>query len=52
MHDLTREHGLFKTLGWQIDTWSTDSGTIDEQIFLDDVKQTVDKDTRDPRRLR
>ena len=27
-----------------IDTWSPTSGTIDEQTFLDDVKQTVDKD--------
>ena len=42
--DLTDEHGLFKTLGWMIDTWSITDGTIDEQIFLDDVKQTVDKD--------
>ncbi|HEX4963003.1 MAG TPA: alkaline phosphatase family protein [Thermoanaerobaculia bacterium] len=42
--DLTREHGLFKTRGWMIDTWSPTSGTIDEQTFLDDVKQTVDKD--------
>jgi predicted AlkP superfamily phosphohydrolase/phosphomutase len=42
--DLTHEHGLFKTRGWMIDTWSPTSGTIDEQTFLDDVKQTVDKD--------
>jgi predicted AlkP superfamily phosphohydrolase/phosphomutase len=42
--DLTREHGLFKTRGWMIDTWSPKAGTIDEQTFLDDVKQTVDKD--------
>ena len=27
-----------------IDTWSPKAGTIDEQTFLDDVKQTVDKD--------
>ncbi|HEX9941771.1 MAG TPA: alkaline phosphatase family protein [Thermoanaerobaculia bacterium] len=44
VHDLTEEHGLFKTRGWTIDTWSTTAGTIDEQTFLDDVKQTVDKE--------
>jgi predicted AlkP superfamily phosphohydrolase/phosphomutase len=42
--DLTREHGLFKTRGWMIDTWSPTAGTLDEQGFLEDVKQTVDKD--------
>ena len=42
--DLTHEHGLFKTRGWMIDTWSLTNGTADEQTFLDDVKQTVDKD--------
>ncbi|HEY4589146.1 MAG TPA: alkaline phosphatase family protein [Thermoanaerobaculia bacterium] len=42
--DLTREHGPFKTRGWMIDTWSPTAGTIDEQTFLEDVKQTVDKD--------
>jgi predicted AlkP superfamily phosphohydrolase/phosphomutase len=45
VNDLTREHGLFKTRGWMIDTWSPTAGTIDEQTFLDDVKQTVDKET-------
>ncbi len=43
-HDLAHDYGLFKTRGWMIDTWSPTSGTIDEQTFLDDVKQTVDKD--------
>lgn len=42
--DLTREHGPFKTRGWMIDTWSPTAGTLDEQGFLEDVKQTVDKD--------
>jgi predicted AlkP superfamily phosphohydrolase/phosphomutase len=42
--DLADEHGPYKTRGWMIDTWSMPSGTIDEQTFLDDVKQTVDKD--------
>jgi predicted AlkP superfamily phosphohydrolase/phosphomutase len=44
VHQLTRRHGLFKTRGWMIDTWSMQGGTIDEQTFLDDVKMTVDKD--------
>jgi predicted AlkP superfamily phosphohydrolase/phosphomutase len=44
VHDLTREHGLFKTRGWTIDTWSPTAGTIDEATFLDDVRQTVDKE--------
>ena len=43
--DLTREHGEFKTRGWMIDTWSPTAGTIDEQTFLDDVQQTVAKET-------
>ncbi len=42
--DLTGEHGLFKTQGWMIDTWSTTAGTIDEGVFLEDVKMTVEKD--------
>lgn len=42
--DLTHEHGLFKTQGWMIDTWSTTAGTIDEGVFLEDVKMTVEKD--------
>jgi predicted AlkP superfamily phosphohydrolase/phosphomutase len=41
---LTRRHGLFKTRGWMLDTWSLTAGTIDEQTFLDDVKMTVDKE--------
>ncbi|HEX3526303.1 MAG TPA: alkaline phosphatase family protein [Thermoanaerobaculia bacterium] len=41
---LTSRHGLFKTRGWMIDTWSMQGGTIDEQTFLDDVKMTVDKE--------
>lgn len=42
--ELTHDHGLFKTMGWMIDTWSLTNGTADEQTFLDDVKMTVDKD--------
>lgn len=42
--DLTSHFGLFKTIGWQIDTWSMDNGTIPEEVFLEDVRQTVAKD--------
>jgi len=42
--DLTRRFGLFKTIGWQVDTWSLTDGTSDEQVFLEDEQATVDKD--------
>ncbi|HVG06831.1 MAG TPA: alkaline phosphatase family protein [Thermoanaerobaculia bacterium] len=42
--NLTEEHGLFKTMGWMIDTWSLTNGTVDESVFLEDVRQTVDKE--------
>jgi predicted AlkP superfamily phosphohydrolase/phosphomutase len=38
---LTKSYGLFKTMGWQIDTWSMSEETIDEKTFLDDVDFTV-----------
>ena len=44
VHDLTGEHGLFKTMGWMIDTWSLTNGTVDEKVFLEDVRQTTDKE--------
>lgn len=44
VHDLTHDNGLFKTMGWTIDTWSMQNGTIAEQVFLEDVKMTVDKE--------
>ncbi len=40
-HDLLREVGLFKTLGWPIDTWSLPSGLTDEQHFIEDLEATV-----------
>jgi len=39
--DLASRVGLFKTMGWAIDTWSIQSGTIDETTFLQDVDATV-----------
>ena len=38
---LTKKYGLFKTMGWQIDTWSMSEETIDEKTFLEDVDPTV-----------
>lgn len=39
--DLLREVGLFKTLGWPIDTWSLPSGLTDEAHFIEDLEATV-----------
>ncbi|MDP9120359.1 MAG: alkaline phosphatase family protein [Acidobacteriota bacterium] len=44
--ELAQRFGLYKTIGWMIDTWSLNSGTIDEATFLEDVRQTVDKDRK------
>ncbi len=35
--------GLFRTLGWPIDTWSMPSGLTDEAHFIEDMESTVDK---------
>jgi predicted AlkP superfamily phosphohydrolase/phosphomutase len=43
---LAREHGLFKTLGWQIDTWAISEGFADEQMFWDDMTFTVAQDRK------
>ncbi len=39
--DLAKRFGLYKTMGWSIDTWSMSEETIDEPTFLDDVTHTV-----------
>ncbi|HEV8628947.1 MAG TPA: alkaline phosphatase family protein [Thermoanaerobaculia bacterium] len=41
---LTDKFGTFKTIGWAIDTWSLNEGTIDEGVFLEDVKFTREKE--------
>jgi predicted AlkP superfamily phosphohydrolase/phosphomutase len=38
---LAKEQGLYKTLGWQIDTWAISEGFADEQMFWDDMNFTV-----------
>lgn len=42
--DLVDHHGIFKTIGWAIDTWSMTDGTIDEEVFFEDLEQTVAKE--------
>ncbi|MEM6794657.1 MAG: alkaline phosphatase family protein, partial [Acidobacteriota bacterium] len=39
--ELMDPHGFYKTIGWAIDTWSMNEGTIDEGLFLEDVEMTV-----------
>jgi predicted AlkP superfamily phosphohydrolase/phosphomutase len=40
---LRKRFGLYKTIGWALDTWSLPSGVGDEQLFLADMGFTVDK---------
>lgn len=40
--DLLRSFGLFKTLGWPIDTWSLPSGLTNEEHFLEDMRATAE----------
>ncbi len=41
--ELLDRFGLFKTMGWALDTWSLPSGVGDEQLFLEDMRFTVDR---------
>ena len=43
--DLADRHGLFKTLGWSMETWALNELQIDEATFLEDVYFTEDKYT-------
>ena len=38
---LARRLGLFKTIGWAIDTWSYPSGVGGVDLFIEDMKKTV-----------
>ncbi len=38
---LAKEQGLYKTIGWQIDTWAISEGFATEKIFWDDMQWTV-----------
>ena len=39
--DVKDRFGLYKTIGWALDTWSLPSGVGDENLFLEDMDQTV-----------
>jgi len=39
---LAASYGLYKTMGWQIDTWSMSEETVDEATFLEDVAHTIE----------
>lgn len=41
--ELADRFGLYKTIGWALDTWSLPSGVGDESLFLEDMEFTVDK---------
>jgi len=43
---LVERFGRFKTMGWAIDTWSIQAGTLPEDAFLEDVRQTADQERR------
>ena len=43
---LAKELGLYKTLGWQIDTWAISEGFATEQMFWDDMNWTVAQDRK------
>jgi len=43
---LAGTYGLYKTLGWQIDTWAISEGFADEQMFWDDMTFTVAQDRK------
>lgn len=40
---LSKQFGLFKTMGWAVDTWTITSDLVDEDHFLDDMYFTVDQ---------
>src|SRR4029453_5830729 len=44
--ELEKRFGAYKTMGWAIDTWSIQSGTLDGAGFLEDVKQTAEQERR------
>jgi predicted AlkP superfamily phosphohydrolase/phosphomutase len=44
--ELAEKYGLYKTLGWQIDTWAISEGFATEQMFWDDMTWTVAQDRK------
>ncbi len=43
---LAKQYGLYKTIGWQIDTWAISEGFATEQMFWDDMNWTVAQDRK------
>lgn len=43
---LTKENGLYKTLGWSIDTWALKEERISEDVFLQDLNNTFDEEIK------
>ncbi len=41
--ELAEAAGIYKTLGWAHDTWSLNEEKIDEEVFLQDVFETMQK---------
>src|SRR6266498_891011 len=44
--ELAARFGRYKTMGWAIDTWSIQSGTLGEDAFLEDVASTAAQERR------
>jgi predicted AlkP superfamily phosphohydrolase/phosphomutase len=44
--ELAERLGLFKTIGWAVDTWSLPTGLVDDDFFLEDMNATVDGEER------
>ena len=44
--ELVSRFGRFKTMGWAIDTWSIQSGTLPEDAFLEDVRLTAETEKK------
>ena len=44
--ELDVRFGRYKTMGWAIDTWSIQSGTLREDAFLEDVAATAAQERR------
>lgn len=43
---LAKKYGLYKTIGWQIDTWAISEGFATEQMFWDDMEWSVNQDRK------
>ncbi len=41
--EIADRFGLYKTIGWALDTWSPTSGVGGDTLFLEDMDSTVDK---------